>query len=410
MVLPTLYTIDSKGKTRQWDVKTDGANIVVSYGVVGGKIADKITTAKAKNVGKSNETTPEQQAELEAKSKWTFQIDREDYNPDVTQAGLQLRPMLAMDFLKVGHRVNWNDAYGQPKLDGLRLTYGARQAIESIDRTYDGDKLKSVNYNFCKFDPANQFELLTRKGEVYVLEHLRKNCDELLRIINNDVNNECIALDGEAYLHGMPLQQINSRAKKYKKGETERLEYHLFDLVIPGMAFVDRHAVLESALAELNDPRFKLVDYVLLESEDDLNYFHGIWREQGYEGAMIRHGRSDYAIASRSPDLFKYKHFHDDEFQIVSVWEDKNGNAMFTVQIREGQKLSCNDHIAAKAATFDVTPKRSHQERKEMLDNVDSYIGGWLTVKYQDLTEDGIPTFPVGLATRDCDENGKPIA
>ncbi len=397
--LPTLYIRDSKGKARQWTVSTDNDQVIVEHGQVGGKISRKVTKSKAKNIGKSNETTASEQAQLDAQSKWNFQVDREDYNVDIELAGLQLRPMLALDYLKVPHRVDWSDTVGQPKLDGLRLVVGNRIAICKETKKH---KL---------YDYAAPMEMLTRKGETYNVLHMVNHCKELIKRVNEIVGGRCLALDGEAYLHGMPLQQINSRAKKYKAGETERLQFHLFDLVIPGMSFIERHAVLTEAL-ELMGPNnvLYLVEYVHLQSEEDMFKYHGLWTEIGYEGAMIRHGSSDYGIAQRSPNLFKYKQFHDDEFQIVDMWEDDNGNAMLTVEIKTGQKLTCNDHVAAGPAEFGCTPKRTHDERKKMLQNPDEYIGKWITVKYQDLTEDGIPTFPVGLAIRDCDEDGNPIA
>jgi ATP-dependent DNA ligase len=116
----------------------------------------------------------------------------------------------------------------------------------------------------------------------------------------------------------------------------------------------------------------------------------------GYEGLVLRHTDGEYAIGKRSPDLFKYKEFQDKECKIVDVWEDKNGNAMFTCLF---------DHTNAESS-FNCTPKRSHEERKLILKNKEDYIGKWLTVKYQDLTDDNLPTFPVGLDLRDCDDDG----
>ena len=409
--LPTLYIRDSKGKERQWSVRTDGAKIIVEHGLVHGKKTEKVTTAKAKNIGKVNETTPEQQALLEANSKWTFQVNREDYHEDIERAGLQLRPMLALDFTKVPHRVNWEQAIGQPKLDGLRLTVGNRYAVSHFDYTYDDDgSIVMVLPNYKLFDSSEPFEMLTRKGETYTVPHLIEPCAKLLDRVNEIVGGRCIALDGEAYIHGMPLQKIVSRAKAYKKGLTEELEFHLFDLIIPGMGFVERHAVLVEALMSIEpEDNLQIVHYVDLTDEDHLKEWHGKWTEQGYEGAMIRHSESEYGIASRSPHLFKFKEFYDNEFRIIKVWEDKNGNAMFTVEMVVGQKLACNDHVVEVYATFDVTPKRTHVERKQMLLEADSYIGQAITVKYQDLTEDFIPTFPVGLAIRELTDAGEPV-
>ena len=41
------------------------------------------------------------------------------------------------------------------------------------------------------------------------------------------------------------------------------------------------------------------------------------------------------------------------------------------------------------------------EERKTIFTNKQRYIGKMLTVRYQQLTEDGVPRFPVGVAVRD---------
>jgi ATP-dependent DNA ligase len=371
----TLYSTDSKDKIRQWSIKTFGHTYIVQHGIKDGKLQEKITQCKPKNIGKSNETTGVEQAILEAQAKWTFQVQRDDYHWDVTKANRQIRPMLAMDYLKVPHRVKWEQAIAQPKLDGVRLTYGRRYRDES------------------------GHEAMTRKGENYTLPHLTEPTIELLAIINSLCGNQCLALDGEAYIHGMSLQNIMRLVKKYRPGETEIVQYYLFDLVIPGMEFHNRHELLRRALDIYNDQTniFQLVKYDIIINEEDMKFIHGKYTEQGYEGLMIRHRDSEYGIAKRSADLFKYKHFMDDEALIKDVWEDNNGNAMFTVEQKNG--MSCK-----------VTPKRTHEERKTMLVNKADYIGKWITCKFQTYTDENIMQFPIGLALRKCNEFGEPIA
>lgn len=387
-MLPTLYIKDSKGKKREWCVATVGADIVVSYGLVGGKITQKHTTAKSKNVGKVNETTPEQQALLEAKAKWVAQVEREDYHEDIEKAGKQLRPMLALDYLKVPHRVRWEEAVAQPKLDGLRLTAGLRYT--------DGR--------------SDKFEMMTRKGETYNVPHLIEPCSKLLAIVNSKCEGKCLALDGEAYIHGVPLQTITSLARKYREGKTETLGYHLFDLVIPNMEFEDRYSILESSVSEYketygDDEIFEVVPCHPVTPKT-IEALQGEYMQLGYEGLMLRHTSSLYSIAQRSPDLFKFKQFYDDEFRIIDVWEDKNGNAMFKCETLLCKQLSCEGYFVEERKEFDCTPKRSHEERKLILQHKEDYIGKWLKVKYQALTIDKIPQFPIGLELRECDDEG----
>ena len=65
--LPTLYKRNANGSIQQWTLYVTGSAITTAYGQVGGRIqmtTDVIT--EGKNLGRSNATTPEQQAQLEA--------------------------------------------------------------------------------------------------------------------------------------------------------------------------------------------------------------------------------------------------------------------------------------------------------------------------------------------------------
>lgn len=370
----TLYSTDSKGKIRQWSITTSGDTYTVTHGVKDGKLQTKDTKCKAKNIGKANATTSEEQVILEAQAKWTFQVKRDDYHWDIKLANRQIRPMLALDYLKVPHRVDWKQAVAQPKLDGVRLTYGRRYRDE----------------------PGH--EAMTRKGETYVLPHLTEPTTDLLAVVNSLCDGACLALDGEAYLHGLSLQNIMRLVKKHRPEAPQQVKYYLFDLVIPDMTFKQRYIILKEALEiyEDVDNLFSSLMCKRIHNEEEMKVLHGEYTQDGYEGLIIRHADAEYGIAKRSPDLFKYKHFMDDEALIKDVWEDNNGNAMFTVEQKNG--MPCK-----------VTPKRTHEVRKAMLANKTDYIGKWITCKFQGYTDDNIMQFPIGKDLRECNDLGEPI-
>jgi len=375
-IYPPLYKFDTKGKIREWELYVLDNKFICNYGLKNGKKIEQVKVCKGKNIGKSNETTDFEQALKEGEARWLKQIRIEDYNEDVNEAGLQNRPMLAHDYRKVPKRVTWSNVECQVKLDGLRLVGGYR------------------------WDNATDVELMSRKGEVYPITHFQQPTEQLLDIIINELGYGCNAIDGEAYIHGMKLQHITSLARK-SKPESSELKYYLFDLVMYDTPFDERYDILEEALEIYTDRNngddypFTLVDLKVCKNEDEMKLFHGLALEQGYEGAMIRHRNGKYK-KGRSADLFKYKEFFDVECKIVDMKEDNNQNAMLVVIAPNGENLDC-------------TPKRTHKERKEMLKNPDDYIGKWITVKYQALTESGNLQFPVGLDIRECDENGNPI-
>jgi len=47
-----------------------------------------------------------------------------------------------------------------------------------------------------------------------------------------------------------------------------------------------------------------------------------------------------------------------------------------------------------------VVPQGTMEERKAMYDEAEDHIGELLKVKFFELTDDGIPRFPVGLGIR----------
>ncbi len=105
MILPTLYKTTKTGKIQQYDVQTTGDQITVTQGQVEGLKQSYPTTCTPKNVGKSNETTPAEQADLEAQSKWEKKI-KSGYTQDPSGVITVRLPMKVKSY------------YGQEKKEG----------------------------------------------------------------------------------------------------------------------------------------------------------------------------------------------------------------------------------------------------------------------------------------------------
>ena len=50
---------------------------------------------------------------------------------------------------------------------------------------------------------------------------------------------------------------------------------------------------------------------------------------------------------------------------------------------------------------FTCRPRGTHEERKVWFKNGAAYVGKKLTVRFQELSDGGVPRFPVGIAFRD---------
>ena len=87
------------GKVKIWSVQVESGLITLSHGYDGGQITTHTKTlTKGKNIGKTNETTPEQQAVLEAKSKVKKQKDK-GYTERKSQVSTTYSPMLAKTYV-----------------------------------------------------------------------------------------------------------------------------------------------------------------------------------------------------------------------------------------------------------------------------------------------------------------------
>ena len=142
--LKTLYKVDTKGKIRQWTVKVKNNSFWTEQGLIDGKIViNKPTITTTKNEGRSNETSPEQQALAEASAKYTKYLDKGYVeNVDDVHKITLYTPMLAQKF---EDRVDGLEfpLYSQPKLDGVRCVVYMQDG-ELVAKSRQGKPIDSV--------------------------------------------------------------------------------------------------------------------------------------------------------------------------------------------------------------------------------------------------------------------------
>jgi len=359
----TLYGLNKNAGLKTWSIWTESEILYIEHGKLNGKLQLKAEVVAGKNIGKSNETTASQQAELEAKSRINKQVDK-GYreNPDDLKE-LDILPMLASDYLKQGHRIEY-PCFGSPKLDGVRCL-----AIRHEDRV----------------------ELKSRGGKEYSVPHIQEQLLTIMRV--GDI------WDGELYIHGKYLEEVVSAVKKWNDN-TPDIEYIIFDMV-KNEAYEDRlismQALRRYTLSCMEVPHIDVIEFCELQDDAHMKQKHKEYVSRGYEGIMLRNFEGMYESGKRSADLQKYKEFFDEEFEIVAVGEDKNGNAVLCVF----------DTTAGE--TFTVC-YGDFEQRKHQLEHWREYIGKWLTVKYQTRYKDSkLPQFPTGVMIRETDNQGNPL-
>lgn len=236
--------------------------------------------------------------------------------------------------------------YVQPKLDGIRCLVYQKEGQWVFQ-----------SRNHTVFQPFPHLEMVLPKGYI---------------------------LDGELYKHGLDFQEITSIVRKKNHPDLTKLQYHVYDVITEG-TFEERLNIISGLKGIV------LTETKMANSVEEIEKYHGECVERGYEGIMIRNPDGLYK-QTRSKDLLKYKHFKTEEYQVVGHTVGKGDIAIFECQV--GDK------------TFGVMMKATLEEKKKILENIQDYYGKWLTVKYQELSKDGIPRFPVGVGWRMVSENG----
>jgi ATP-dependent DNA ligase len=381
-----LYSRDAKGKLREWRIMTIGSMVIMSYGLRGMKMKDEKYRAEGKNAGRSNETTPEQQAEAEAVSAWQKKRD-EGYDTDPAKA-LAMEVLLPM----LAHRFDKHEKKVKFPCD-LQRKYNGMRCLALVGRD-------------------NKTTLISRQGKVLIVPHISG-------IISNGFGFDGDLFDGELYCYGLPLQTIVSLAKD-NRPESLKLYYYVYDMPKisghPTLPWSERRLHLEDRFATAYQraatfgektvpPGASAVHATLALAEtktvndmSEVADFERISVTAGFEGIMLRSLGAEYRMNVRSHDLLKLKRFQDAEFEIVDV---------------ESRLLSANDTILSafvfqnntSEATFKAVPIGTHEQKKTMWVERDGYLGRRMTVRFLERSTDGIPIGnPVAVGFKDPTE------
>lgn len=94
---PVLYSRTSLGQVQVWKMTVEGNSFYSTEGILGGKLTSATpTVCEGKNIGRSNETSPETQALKEGEARWKKK-KKQHYFENINDIDTQLfvEPMLA---------------------------------------------------------------------------------------------------------------------------------------------------------------------------------------------------------------------------------------------------------------------------------------------------------------------------
>ena len=377
-----LQASTSTGKRKFWQghVSTDGRDYFTytTYcQTIGKEIADvksandlqafegtsisKITqsayvTIQGKNIGRSNETTPEQQAIQEINSTFKTNKDKGYYEIGETNDKSFVLPMLAYPLGDKIHTIEFPLTV-QPKFDGIR----------------------------CLTDGENMWSRRGKQFDNKIVAHL------------NSVACNDFIVDGELILpEGYPLQDTVSAAKKFRDNLSPKLLYRIYDIVAPDLCYTERYEICKKIVEDTNNPQVILAPSHVVETQEEIYPLHEKFVGEGWEGTMIRLHGHGYKINQRTNQLLKLKDFLEEEFKVVDVIDGKGkfvGAGIFLCETPEGK-------------IFETSPIGTMEYRRELFQNRDSIIGTYWTVRFQAYTKDKIPQFGRAINQREEDIQG----
>lgn len=215
---------------------------------------------------------------------------------------------------------------GQWKINGLRCIIGAEKVID--------DLFKPIHFTYT-----------SREGTRWNLEWMDDILyDHLNYQLIEQMVDEGICLDGELYLPGYTVNEINSFVKNPNTPQHKQLQYWCYDIAMEDISAKGRYDHLttysywsvkgfNSKEDHLNNKKqFIILPTVYISNIVDARTFRDEFINFGFEGLIVRNPTAEYAFGKRNSSMFKYKKKLDGLFSIVNVKEDKRGLPIFTLQ------------------------------------------------------------------------------
>lgn len=327
-----------------------------------------------------------QQAVAEATAKWKRRNDTAVVATSRRECGT-VPPMLlkVMDVEMTNKKfeevnVEW---YAQRKYDGIRCV-----------ACYSG----------------GQVNLYSRTLKEYDVPHV---ADGLTAFLSEHRN---VMLDGELYIHGVPLQTLSGAVRRSKNEPIDaelnrRLRLVVFDVYLfgrPDATYVDRKRWLDEHFSNVRGAA-KLAETYLLGSSNPAPPFmrrvDDLYRkflDEGYEGMVIRRADGVYVPGYRGKHtevVMKHKPLFTDVFKCVGyeAGRGKEHDAVIWIcQTKNGKQ-------------FKARPKQTYDERRKIYNALQNdpglfnrkYKNKPITIEYASLSIDGIPQQPRAVAFRD---------
>ena len=259
---------------------------------------------------------------------------------------------------------------GQWKINGERCIITAFK---------DDDLFKSIHLNYRSREGVDWTDKLSYLDE-YLIPNISKNILDMMI-------EEGVGLDGELYLPGYTINDINSFIKNTQLPQHYHLQYWMYDICIPDMSAIARYNTLKA--------NFKMFIPTTMDKNIHLNYlgrlillpnysvkdfseavhYRDEFIDMGFEGLVIRDDAASYQFGGRrNQSMMKFKRKEDGKFLIVDI-------------IPEGKRINlpkfvCKNDINDEL--FEVTINKPQVEQEEILIHKSAYINKFILVEFRE--------------------------
>lgn len=277
-----------------------------------------------------------------------------------------LLPMLAKSYTgKVWDKVPV--MIGQYKINGLRCFISAEYN--------NGDMFKPIKLRFQ-----------SREG---IYWSTLSNLEEyLLTVLPEDLITVMIeeqwSLDGEIYLPGYTVNQINHFVKDANCVENKALQFWCYDLAVPEMSQSNRLVLIDKYLDNRitnfhdykehlnNDKRLIRLPSIFITNDNEALKYRDEFIGLGFEGLILRNPNADYQYGRRRVGYMeKFKSATDGKFLILDIYKEPK---------RELPIILCQNDV--NTAKFETRLSATHEYQQMILRDKHLYIGKYLFVEF----------------------------
>jgi hypothetical protein len=265
----------------------------------------------------------------------------------------------------------------QPKINGERCTVTVRERNTMFEK-YQLQFWSRLHNEFVYLHPE-----WARK----LLNHIPP------KLFDKMLSGE-VTLDGELYIPGRPINEINHVIKSPNMALKDKLDlqFWLYDLMWEGVIQKDRLNFInplienDSKLTWLNGKNLDTfqktqkhilvyLGYWLVEVPQEHIILRNRFIKAGFEGVILRDYKALYQYGKRNMTMIKYKQVHEGKFEIVDVISEGKKRPDFGI-------LVCQNDINEER--FTCTYAAPFMMKRDILANRDAYIGAYANVEFRE--------------------------